>query len=120
MEEIIFARLIAKAPEFYRECVRFLRERKLDIAKYGEDLSPEYDLEFAARIEKLLREIDPDFDKLPEATDIKAFARRVNNMRCWQKESSRSPDSEDAKFYSKTNEDLVDRILEQILQEAKS
>lgn len=70
-------------------------------------------------IEDLLCEINPDFDKCPEVTDIKAFAERVKNMRDWQKEHSQNPNS-DTERYSESNEDLVDSIVAEILQEAQS
>lgn len=70
-------------------------------------------------IENLLREINPDFDKYPEATDIKAFAESVKNMRDWQKEHAKYH-GENSQRYCSAQEELIDRIVAEILQEAKS
>ena len=104
-QDWLTARLIAKAPEMFD----LLCIARLFVSK-----------DIRADIEKVLYEIDPDFDKLPDVTDIKKFAERVKNMRDWQKERTQSPDSKDADIYSKSNEDLVDSLIEQILQEVHS
>lgn len=70
-------------------------------------------------IENLLRAINPDFDKRPEITDIRKFAQRVKNMRDWQKERANNPNT-NTEYYAAGNEQLVDSIVAEILEEAKS
>ena len=70
-------------------------------------------------IDNLLREINPNFDKRSEVTDIKKFAERVKNMREWQKEHTQNPSS-DSERYCSCNEDLIDSIVAEILQDAQS
>lgn len=70
-------------------------------------------------IENLLREINPDFDKRPEVTDIRKFAERVKNMRDWQKERANNPNT-NTEYYADGNEQLVDSFVAEILQEDKS
>ena len=77
-------------------------------------------------IDNLLREINPDFDKRSEVTDIKKFAERVKNMREWQmvRECARLPinntELTDTERYASGNEQLVDSIVAEILQEAEN
>ncbi len=75
--------------------------------------------EMRTEIENLLREINPNFDKRPEVTDIKGFAERVKNMRDWQEEHAKTH-SEDSQRYVDAQQDLVDSIVSDILQEAQS
>ena len=77
-------------------------------------------------IDNLLREINPNFDKRSEVTDIKKFAERVKNMREWQmvRECARLPinntELTDTERYASGNEQLVDSIVAEILQEAEN
>ena len=71
--------------------------------------------ELCTEIENLLREINPDYDKYPEVTDIKEFAERVKNMRNWQKERANNPNT-NTEYYAAGNEQLVDSIVAEILE----
>lgn len=67
-------------------------------------------------IENLLREINPDFDKYPEVTDIKKFAECVKRMRHWQRAKEHDLKVEG---YVANDEQLVDSIVAEILQEVQ-
>ncbi len=68
-------------------------------------------------VEKVLREINPDFDKRPEIPDIRKFAERVKVMREWQKRYFETRDK-DVLIESKRLEAQVDKYAAEILEEA--
>lgn len=76
-------------------------------------------------IEEVLREINPDFDKSPIFTDIKAFADYVKNVRLWQRIKENAieehhPNAEVLTEKSSVSEKMLDSVIEEILQEAQS
>ncbi len=105
-EDFALARLMAHSPDLYRALLKARVFVPLDSQECTE-------------IDNLLREINPDFDKGPEVTDIKEFAEYVKNMRDWQIKHAEKPSDETQK-YSRASEFLIDCLVAQILQEAQS
>ena len=109
------------SPEEYEANLRLLAHAKdlYHVAVMARVFVPEGD-QIRKNVEKVLREINPDFDKQPEVTDIRKFAERVKVMREWQKSLLKNPRDKDAQTFGKKSEQLVDSIVAEILQEVQS
>lgn len=105
------------SPEEYEANLRLLAHAKdlYHVAVMARVFIPKGD-QIRKDVEKVLREINPDFDKYPEVTDIKKFAECVKRMRHWQRAKEHDLKVEG---YVANDEQLVDSIVAEILQEVQ-